>query len=1268
MRTFFLTLLLFVPCFLLAQYTSNSPFIAYDNCEADPSWQWGGDRTTKWSYWTGANHILPGSSNTASMSRSSNYSRKGSYSYQARITKDWSYNSSNNTHRSELAFSTPGQEPLGWRWASVSIYLPSDFCLDQAPMTIAFNTKAQPDNYATPFRLDVRKGRYIAIRADVRSDGNVPTELETDLGAVERGIWVDWVYHRNFEMNSSGYLELYKNGKLVYSHYGPNFVQGSGRSPEGYLHTGLYKWPWLDPNGMGWGAPSCDNPIEVYYDEYKFGGDNASLQDFLIDQSSAPAPKPVAPTVANSLPDIELPYNTTSKSVSLNGVFNDDAGAENLSLTVSGNSNSTIVKTASISGNMLNLSLVAGKSGTAVIKIKATDKDGLSIENSFTVTVTPPAPQAPKIVNPIPNQQLSFNTATKSISLVNVFSDDKPVSDLAYTASSSNNQLVGSVAIVNSVLNITLLSGASGSSVIKVKATDKDGLSVENSFTVTITAPAPQAPKVANPIPNQQLSFNTSAKSISLVNVFTDDKSVSDLTYTATSSNNLVVGGIAIVNNNVNLTFVNAASGTSVVKVKATDKDGLSVENSFTITISAPVVQAPKVANPIADQSLSFNTVSKSISLGNVFTDDQPVSNLTYVATSSNAVIVSGLAVVNNVLTLTLKSGNTGNAVITIKATDEDGLSVQDQFTITLLAKPPAISQSVNTGGSGYTFEGKLWSADRNFSGGKIFSNTVVVSGTDNKQIYKSERYGNFKYSLPVPNGDYIVRLHFAEIFHKSVNQRKFNVAVENNQGVLTGYDIVAKAGGSNIAKVEEFKLITVADGILNIDFTSVIDNAKVSAIEIISTEPLNTAPRLIKATADQQLNVNTKSLSIAFGNTFTDTEDAGQLIHSVEANSNPSLITSAAFTGTDLLLTFNGNEAGIASIKVRATDPKGLFTEETFNVTIGNQAPVADAGNDISLELPVSSTVLNGTGTDEDGTVMSYSWTQVGGPVVNFNSNTIPSPSLTGLTTAGTYIFQLIVTDNVGIPAKADQVTVVVNGQQGLHISELMLVNAATNNDIGQIKNGDVIDLSVTGSSLNVKALINPPFAGRVNFALSGSASNNRDETAAPYALFGDVNGTYSIWTPAPGSYTLTVTPFAEVSGGESGSSLTIQFTVVANGSNTRTATTTIGDIIEPLSSSEHSGLKTNVVPVITAIEAFPNPFTSQVNISFRVKQAGKAKMEIFNSAGKTVAMWPEENVIPEVPYRKVFSAGNNVSGMYFYRITTSKGEVKTGKIMLAK
>jgi hypothetical protein len=69
----------------------------------------------------------------------------------------------------------------------------------------------------------------------------------------------------------------------------------------------------------------------------------------------------------------------------------------------------------------------------------------------------------------------------------------------------------------------------------------------------------------------------------------------------------------------------------------------------------------------------------------------------------------------------------------------------------------------------------------------------------------------------------------------------------------------------------------------------------------------------------------------------------------------------------------------------------------------------------------------------------------------------------------------------------------------------------------------------------------------GSVQFALSGQQTRRHVENVVPYALFGDVKGDYNKWYPAPGSYTLTATPYTERDGkGAAGTPLTIRFTVV--------------------------------------------------------------------------------------------------------------------------
>ena len=78
---------------------------------------------------------------------------------------------------------------------------------------------------------------------------------------------------------------------------------------------------------------------------------------------------------------------------------------------------------------------------------------------------------------------------------------------------------------------------------------------------------------------------------------------------------------------------------------------------------------------------------------------------------------------------------------------------------------------------------------------------------------------------------------------------------------------------------------------------------------------------------------------------------------------------------------------------------------------------PTVDAGTDISLILPVNSTLLKGTAT---GTITTYNWTKISGPAQFTIANPAnPSTAITNLS-MGKYTFQLKVINSAGDSAKA--------------------------------------------------------------------------------------------------------------------------------------------------------------------------------------------------------------------------------------------------------
>ena len=99
-----------------------------------------------------------------------------------------------------------------------------------------------------------------------------------------------------------------------------------------------------------------------------------------------------------------------------------------------------------------------------------------------------------------------------------------------------------------------------------------------------------------------------------------------------------------------------------------------------------------------------------------------------------------------------------------------------------------------------------------------------------------------------------------------------------------------------------------------------------------------------------------------------------------------------------------------------------------TVNAGIGaNQLPVANAGNNVSINLPANSITANGSSSyDPDGAIAGYSWTKIAGPSQFLIVS--PSQKQTAITNLveGVYRFELRVTDNKGGIGK-DTLTVTV-------------------------------------------------------------------------------------------------------------------------------------------------------------------------------------------------------------------------------------------------
>jgi Malectin domain/IPT/TIG domain len=149
----------------------------------------------------------------------------------------------------------------------------------------------------------------------------------------------------------------------------------------------------------------------------------------------------------------------------------------------------------------------------------------------------------------------------------------------------------------------------------------------------------------------------------------------------------------------------------------------------------------------------------------------------------------------------------------------------------------------INCGGLGFLESSgvRRWESDQYSIGGNTYVDTSNdINGTLDDTLYQSERYGEFKYEIPVPTGSYEVVLHFAELYWQGIGQRLFNVKLENKL-IFSNVDIVALGGGKRLQAFTLESVAIISDGYVSLEFTNSnpkIDMPKLSGIEINFLQP----------------------------------------------------------------------------------------------------------------------------------------------------------------------------------------------------------------------------------------------------------------------------------------------------------------------------------------------------------------------------------------------------------------------------------------------
>lgn len=267
---------------------------------------------------------------------------------------------------------------------------------------------------------------------------------------------------------------------------------------------------------------------------------------------------------------------------------------------------------------------------------------------------------------------------------------------------------------------------------------------------------------------------------------------------------------------------------------------------------------------------------------------------------------------------------------------------------------------------------------------------TVVFNSTGIEKIYQIQIYRNRPYSAPDWNC-------WKKDSAKNFSPRR---TTGENDGILislSGDFDTARDNGPNYANGQTGTPFGIP--------TQVLKEASysVGGKQVYTFSGLN--PGALYTIANIPSRAGSTADSVVFSNSITSERDTVNATNNYTLSSQfLHLAPTAGGIIADTVVRKSGSAGGYNSVII--------LTQEG---TPTNQAPQAFAGPDQAISFPVDSVYAQGSGTDADGTIVSYRW-QISGPTIDV---VIGSPNsqntwFTNLDT-GTYIATLTVTDDLG-------------------------------------------------------------------------------------------------------------------------------------------------------------------------------------------------------------------------------------------------------------
>lgn len=415
--------------------------------------------------------------------------------------------------------------------------------------------------------------------------------------------------------------------------------------------------------------------------------DNATISTTFTVTVTPVNDPPTTSGIANVNVNEDAPPNTVALFPAFDDLETPDTG---LSFNITNNTQASLFSNLSInnSGELI-LSYANHASGQATLTVTTTDAGGLSIDTTFTVTVS--AVNDMPISNGINPLNVLEDANDSSVSLYPVFDDvETPDTGLTFNITNNNNAALFSSASVdnNGNLIIDYAPNAFGQANLTLSATDADNATVTTVLTVNV-APVNDAP-TANTIPPVTVNEDANDTNILLFPIF-DDVETADVNLNLSVNNNTntaLFDNVSIDSNGqLVINYAANANGQATITLAATDQDNATALTTVDITIN-PVNDLP-TSTGINDLVVPINSTASILDLFTVFDDIETADNHLdlNIENNTNSALFNAVSISNNgQLTLDYATGATGQAIVSLSATDSNNAKITITFKVTINA------------------------------------------------------------------------------------------------------------------------------------------------------------------------------------------------------------------------------------------------------------------------------------------------------------------------------------------------------------------------------------------------------------------------------------------------------------------------------------------------------------------------------------------------------------------------------------------------------